>query len=405
MEITDAKATQVLDSRGNPTVHVELYHHNVSATAKVPSGASTGQYEAVELRDRQEAYQGKTVHHAVKHVNTTIRSAIQNRSFTDQEGFDETLLDLDGTDNKERLGANAILGCSMAYARLEAKVNGHQLYEELTSAPRLPTPYANILNGGDHAGNNLAIQEFMIAPVGADTFTEATQIIAETYHVLKNILRETYGAEATNVGDEGGFAPPLETSKEALDLIMQAVEQAGYVDQVKIAIDAAANEFYDAETELYAVDGDEKTTEELTEYYQELIEAYPVASLEDPFNDDDFEAYASLLDAVNTCQIVGDDLTVTNPARVDKAIDMKSANALLLKVNQIGTVSEARRAAELAMEAGWNVMVSHRSGETEDAFIADFAVGIGATQAKIGAPCRGERTAKYNRFLLIENGL
>jgi enolase len=400
-KITDVHATEILDSRGNPTVQVTLSNESADATAKVPSGASTGRYEAHELRDNDaDRYRGKGVQRAITNVNTTIRQHIVETNPSSQAVFDQTLNELDGTNTKSELGANAILGCSMAYARLTAKTNGEPLHATLGDNNRLPTPYANIINGGDHAGNDLALQEFMITPITAATPVEATRIIAETYHELHDHIAATYGAQHTGVGDEGGFAPPVSDPEEAIELITTAAKQVGHADSVGLAVDAAANEFHDESTDTYHVDGKSLSTDELTEYYTDLINDHPIISLEDPFHDDDFEAFASLLDAVHgQARIVGDDLTVSNPERVETAVELQSADELLLKVNQIGSVTEAKRAASIAHSAGWDVMVSHRSGETSDPFIIDLAIGIGAKHVKIGAPCRGERTAKYNRLL------
>lgn len=404
-EITGVTATEILDSRGNPTVQVTMHNDDATVTAKVPSGASTGQHEAHELRDHDEnRYHGRGVQNAVRNVNTVINNHVANTDHSTQEAFDTTLIDLDGTDTKSRLGANAILACSMAFARLRATTQRIELYEAFTEDRyQTPTPYCNILNGGDHAGNDLTIQEFMITPTTVQRFDEATRIIVETYHELKDLITATYGSQHTAVGDEGGFAPPVNGSEEALKCIERAAKQAGHSDDIQVAIDAAALEFYNAETDTYTLQGSEFTREDLHNHYTDLIEAHDIVSLEDPFHDDAFDDFTALLnDVEDTCQIVGDDLTVSNPSRVETAVEQQSANALLLKVNQIGTVTEARRAAEIAQSSGWNVMVSHRSGETADAFIADFAVGIGAEQIKIGAPCRSDRTSKYNRLLEIQ---
>jgi len=402
-KITDVTATEILDSRGNPTVQVTLSSDAATATAKVPSGASTGKYEAHELRDHnRNRYRGKGVQQAVDNVKTTIRERILQTDPATQEAFDQHLLDLDVTTNKSELGANTLLGCSMAYARLTAKVENKQLYEVLGEKSMLPTPYANILNGGDHAGNDLSLQEFMITPIAVNDVKEATRIIAETYHALNDLIAQRYGSQHTGVGDEGGFAPPISDPEEAVDLIEDAAQRSGHSDTIRLAVDAAANEFYDADEDAYTVNNTKMSTTELRHYYEDLIEDHPIISLEDPFHDDDFEAFARLLDAVrDDARIVGDDLTVSNPERVETAISLDSADELLLKVNQIGTVTEAIRAARLAHDAGWDVMVSHRSGETSDPFIIDLAIGIGAKHVKIGAPCRGERTAKYNRLLTV----
>ena len=400
--IKDADAVQILDSRGNPTVRVILSSEQYKATANVPSGASTGSHEAHELRDGDEPYDGKGVQDACENVRTVVREAVVGKAYTSVEEFDNALIVLDGTEHKSNLGANAILGCSIAFCRLLAKSQGQHPHALFGKNVELPTPYCNIINGGVHAGNEITIQEFMVVPHGFDTFATKTQAVAEIYAELKQLITKRYGSDAVGVGDEGGFAPPLKKTRDALNLIMQAVQKRGYGGKVALAIDAAASEFYN--DGVYDVDGTHMEPEELLTYYEALIEEYPIISLEDPFHEDDFSRYAALLDSIGeSCQIVGDDLTVTNVERVQQAIDKGSANSLLLKVNQIGSVSESIEAAQLAMENGWTVMVSHRSGETEDPFIMDLAIGIGATQVKIGAPCRGERTAKYNRLLEIEH--
>lgn len=401
--IQDVDALQILDSRGNPTVRVRLSTQNHTATANVPSGASTGTHEAHELRDNGEAYNGKGVSKACQNVRTTIKKAVRGRKYSSQKQFDQALLNIDGTKNKENLGANAILGCSMAFSKLHAKEQGLHTHSVFGENTETPTPYCNIINGGDHAGNQLTMQEFMIVPQGFQTFHGKTRAVTEIYHELKNIIKEKYGADATSIGDEGGFAPPIQNARDALDLIQKAIRNKAYTDQVKLAMDPAATEFYDEE-KGYDVDGTWMTPDELLTYYEALIEDYPIISLEDPFHEEDFERFAQLRSSVkDTCQIVGDDLTVSNIERIEIAANHNSMNSLLLKVNQIGTVTEAIKAAKFAQNQGWTVMVSHRSGETEDPFIMDLAVGIGATQVKIGAPARGERTAKYNRLLEIEH--
>ncbi len=399
----------MLDSRGNPTVEVEAWFNHIRATAIVPSGASTGKYEALELRDGKKDYGGKSVLKAVDHVNTTIAKRLVGMEFLDQKAIDEFLISLDGTKNKGKLGANAILGVSMAVARLAAKVRHEELYVYLGELAgtgkknfRMPIPFANIINGGKHAGSSLKIQEFMIAPVGARTFAQAAQMCAETYHVLKGLVEEKYGKSATNVGDEGGFAPQLSTPEEALELITAAIKKAGYRGRIKIAIDAAASEFY--ANGLYTLDRP-YTPQELVEYWVRLLKQYPIISLEDPFDQDDVDSFARLTAIAGKMKviIIGDDLLVSNPERIQAAIDKRLCTGLLLKVNQIGTVTEAISAAKLAQLAGWIVMVSHRSGETEDTFIADLAVALGCGKIKIGAPCRTDRVCKYNRLLRIQD--
>lgn len=414
--IQNIHARQILDSRGNPTIEVEMVSQRGTVRASDPSGASTGAHEAMELRDKARAFHGKGVLRAVQSVNKIIRPALLGK-IPDQTSVDNTLLFLDHTQNKSRLGANALLGVSMAACRLAALEKNKLLYEHIASLaqarPLLPVPFANILNGGRHAAGGLAIQELMIAPIGARTFAQATQMIVETYDELKALIAHRYGKQWTLVGDEGGFAPPIKDVFEALNLLEEAVHRAGYKKSVKIAIDAAASEFYNAKTRKYMV-GREMNAEKLTNYYWTLLEDYPIISLEDPFAEDDFDSWKNFMQHVHDkkikklqqpFQIVGDDLLVTNIKRIEIALEKGLCNALLLKVNQIGTVTEAISAAKVAMHYGWNVMVSHRSGETEDSFIADLAVGLGCGQIKLGAPCRGERTAKYNQLLRIEEAL
>jgi enolase len=410
MKITKIFARQVLDSRGNPTIEVEAYFNAVKAIAIVPSGASTGKYEALELRDGKKDYLGKAVTKAVDNVNNIIAKKLVGMEFLDQAAVDNALIVLDGTPNKSKLGANAILGVSMAVCRLAAKIKQKKLYEYIAEISgtelkkySIPVPFANVINGGKHAGSSLKIQEFMITPVHAKNFKEAARMTAETYHVLKKIVEEKYGKGATNVGDEGGFAPQLTTPEQALDLLVQAIKKAGYSGKVKISIDAAASEFYDEASQCYVMDKP-YTKDEMVEYYLRLLKNYPIATLEDPFDQDDFESWAKLTEKASKLKIriIGDDLTVTNTARIQTAIDKKLCTALLLKINQIGTITEAINAAKAAYSAGWIVMVSHRSGETEDTFIADLAVGLGCGHIKLGAPCRTERVAKYNQLLRIE---
>ncbi len=431
LKITKLIARQVLDSRGNPTIEVEAYFNTIKASAIVPSGASTGKYEALELRDGKKEYLGKSVMKAVNNVNTIIAKKLVGMEFLNQRNIDEAMIALDGTKNKSKLGANAILGVSMAVCRLAALIKQKQLYEYvgelahedskalLSSLPianliydkrstnpsriySIPVPFANVINGGKHAGSNLKIQEFMIAPVGAKTFSDAVRMTAEVYHILKKLVEEKYGKAATNVGDEGGFAPQLTTPEQALDLLVEAIKKAGYKGKVKISIDAAASEFYDEATGNYVMDKPYSKTE-MIEYYARLLKTYPIATLEDPFDQDDFDSWAKLTEKASKLKvpIIGDDLLVSNTERIKMAIDKKLCSALLLKVNQIGTVTEAIDAAKMAHGAGWIVMVSHRSGETEDTFIADLAVGLGAGHIKLGAPCRSERVAKYNQLLRL----
>lgn len=405
MKITSVSAMEILDSRGNPTVLAKVTAGSANGVAATPSGASTGSFEAAELRDGGKRYLGKGVQNAVANVNTTIAKAIVGMEVENQEEIDKKMIELDGTENKSRLGGNAIVAVSMAVLRCAANSKGKELYEHL-NGKLLPTPMLNILNGGKHAGGKLAIQEFMIMPKGAKNFSEMLQFSVETYHVLGKRLVKKYGVSAKNVGDEGGFAPQMNSGDEALDEIVGAIEEAGYSREIKIAMDAAASSFYDEKTKKYLIDGKNINANALCDYYVNLTKSYPIISIEDPFFEDEFDAFAELTAKIGSkIQIVGDDLVVTNPKRIATAIQKKSMNALLLKVNQIGTVTEAKQAAKMCKDKKMGVVVSHRSGETEDSFIADFAVGIDAGQIKTGAPCRSERNAKYNRLLQIERNL
>lgn len=414
--ITKVVGRQIFDSRGNPTVEADVHTHKGMFRAMVPSGASTGIYEAVELRDGVKAdYMGKGVSKAVASVNEVIGPALIGKDPTQQKEIDEFMnTSLDGTDNKGKLGANAILAVSIAVCKAGAAEKGVPLYQhiaDLAGNPKLalPVPAFNIINGGSHAGNSLAMQEFMILPVGASTFKEAMKMGSEVYHNLKSVIKGKYGQDACNVGDEGGFAPNIRSNKEGLQLVWDAVKAAGYEDKVQLGMDCAAAEFYkDGKYDLnFKSDTpDLKTGAELAELYKSFTKDFPVVSIEDPFDQDDWEAYAALTkDVGETVQIVGDDLLVTNPKRIATGIEKKACNALLLKVNQIGSVTESIQACNDSMDAGWGVMVSHRSGETEDTFIADLVVGFGTGQIKTGAPCRSERTAKYNQLLRIEEEL
>ncbi len=410
-KIENINAREVLDSRGNPTVEVDMRTKKYYARAIVPSGASTGIHEALELRDNNKRFFGKGVLKAVANAKLLGRELI-GVNCKRQNFIDKKLIKLDGTPNKSKYGANAILGLSMASCVLGADSSRMELYEyiaklfwneEYESHIKMPTPFSNVINGGKHAGNNLNIQEFMISPLFEKDFREKVRIISEIYHELGNIILKKYGRDAINVGDEGGFAPPLNNSKEALDLLEEAVDELGYKEKIRFAFDAAASDFYDKKKRTYLIDNKELGKEELMDYYLDLVDSYPIFSVEDPFDEDDFKSFSRIMEKLSkkNVQVVTDDLTVTNPKRIRKAIKMKSGNALLLKLNQIGTVSESLKAAKLAFKNDWNVMVSHRSGETEDTFIADLAVALGCGQIKIGAPCRGERTAKYNRLLRI----
>lgn len=399
-------ARQMLDSRGNPTVEVEIRTGKVSGTAIVPSGASTGMYEALELRDNGNDYGGKSVHKAVANVNERIFKKLQSVNVQKQKLIDKTLLSLDGTENKSNLGANAMLGVSLAAARTASVAKNQRLYQYLQSLSKekessLPVPFSNVINGGRHAGGNLKFQEFMIAPVHAHSFSDAARIVAEIYQLLKKELHDKYGASAANVGDEGGFAPPLKSPFEALELLQKAVEKAGYSKEAKLAMDVASSEFF--KNGQYEIEpGRKASAGELTDYYENLIKTYPIASIEDPFDQNDLPAWKEFMKRNPGLQVVGDDLLVTNVKRMALAKKNAACNALLLKVNQIGTLTEAMNAAATAKKWGWKVMVSHRSGETEDAFISHLAVALDCGQIKLGAPCRGERTAKYNELLRIE---
>mmetsp|Transcript_25441 Transcript_25441/g.35681 ORF Transcript_25441/g.35681 Transcript_25441/m.35681 type:complete len:435 (+) Transcript_25441:62-1366(+) len=419
MSIKSIHARQIFDSRGNPTVEVDLKTDKGVFRAAVPSGASTGVHEALELRDNDKSkYVGKGVSKAIDNVNNVIAPQLIGKNVLEQTAVDNLMLSIDGTDNKGKLGANAILAVSMAVCKAGAAEKGVPLYRHIAELAGnknllLPVPAFNVINGGSHAGNKLAMQEFMILPVGATSFTEAMRMGTEIYHNLKGIINQKYGQDATNVGDEGGFAPNIQSNKEGLELLKQAIAKAGYTDKVKIGMDVAASEFftengkYDLDFKTKNNDGSQvKTGEEMVNLYKEFVNEYPVVSIEDPFDQDDWEHYNKLTSDIGTnIQIVGDDLLVTNPKRIKTAIEKKACNALLLKVNQIGSVTESIEACKLAQGQGWGVMVSHRSGETEDTFIADLVVGLGTGQIKTGAPCRSERLAKYNQLLRIEEEL
>lgn len=398
---------EILDSRGNPTVEVELEYEGGMVRAAVPSGASTGQFEAVELRDGDKGrYQGKGVLKAVKAVNDIIAPELVGFDTVEQRSIDAAMMDLDGTENKGKLGANAILGVSLAAAKASAEDAGLELFEYLggPNAHVLPVPMMNILNGGSHADSNVDIQEFMIAPIGAETFAEALRMGAEVYHCLKSVLKDK--GLATGLGDEGGFAPNLESNAEALDLILVAIEKAGYKPgkDVALALDVASSEFY--ENGKYNFEGEARDAAYLEKYYEELIDKYPIVSIEDPLNEEAWEDWQKLTAAIgDKVQLVGDDLFVTNPERLERGIKEGVANALLVKVNQIGSLTETLEAIEMAHRAGFHTMTSHRSGETEDTTIAHLAVASNAGQIKTGAPARSERVAKYNELLRIEDML
>lgn len=417
--ILDVKAREILDSRGNPTVEAEIIcEAGIAGRASVPSGASTGKFEALELRDRDEKdrYDGKGVNKAVANVNVDIKDIVAGHSVTEQMHLDRMMIAYDGTENKSRLGANAMLSVSMASARAGAEMSGLPLFQYLggTYAHILPVPMMNIINGGAHTTSALDFQEFMIMPVGACCFREALRMGTEVYHVLRKLLLED--GHVTAVGDEGGFAPNLKNAEEALDYLMRAVERAGYQpgEDVTFAMDAAASELYNDETGKYIFDGEGRlkgspvvrSADEMIAYYKKLTEKYPLRSIEDGLDEEDWEGWVHMTRELgNRVQLVGDDLFVTNSARLQRGIQMGAANAILIKVNQIGTVSEAMKAIETAKRAGYKVIVSHRSGETEDSFIADLAVGVNAGQIKTGAPCRSDRVVKYNQLLRIEDML
>jgi enolase len=410
--ITEVYAREVLDSRGNPTVEVEVYTQSGAfGRALVPSGASTGEYEAVELRDGdKERYLGKGVQKAVDHVNEVIAEAIIGYDVTEQVLIDKVLIELDGTENKGKLGANAILGVSMAVARAAADLLGLELYQYLGgfNAKQLPTPMMNIVNGGEHADNNVDIQEFMIMPVGAPTFKEALRMGAEIFHNLKAVLKSK--GLNTAVGDEGGFAPNLGSNEEALQTIIEAIKKAGYKpgEEVMLAMDAASSEFYNKEDGKYHLSGEGvvKTSEEMVDWYEELVSKYPIISIEDGLDENDWEGHKLLTDRLGKkVQLVGDDLFVTNTKKLAQGIEKGIANSILIKVNQIGTLTETFDAIEMAKRAGYTAVVSHRSGETEDTTIADIAVATNAGQIKTGAPSRTDRVAKYNQLLRIEDQL
>ena len=401
-------AREILDSRGNPTVEVELALEDGSfARAAVPSGASTGAFEAVERRDGDKArYLGKGVAEAVTAVTEVIAPEILGLDAADQRHLDATLIELDGTPNKGKLGANAILGVSLAAARASAESADLSLFRYIggPNAHVLPVPMMNILNGGSHADSNVDIQEFMIAPIGAGTFKEALRWGAEVYHNLKSVLKDR--GLATGLGDEGGFAPNLDSNRAALDLILEAIAKAGFTPgtDIALALDVASTEFFS--DGAYAFEGGAKTPDELIAYYRQLVADYPLVSIEDPLSEDEWESWAQLVSEVgDKVQIVGDDLFVTNPERLAKGIELKAANSLLVKVNQIGSLTETLDAVTLAQRNGFTAMVSHRSGETEDTTIADLSVAVNAGQIKTGAPARGERINKYNQLLRIEDEL
>merc|ERR1711970_1617450 len=426
--INAIKARQIFDSRGNPTVEVDLTTNLGTFRAAVPSGASTGIYEALELRDGVKTeYHGKGVQKAIANVNEKLAPLFVGKdlNIADQSAMDKLMLDLDGTPAKSQLGANAILAVSLALSKAAAAHQGIPLYRHLANLAGnnhekmlMPIPVFNVINGGSHAGNKLAMQEFMLFPFCADSFSEAMRMGSETYHHLKALTKKKFGQDATNVGDEGGFAPNILVNSDALDLIVEAIKVAGYTGKIGIAMDVAASEFWKADVNKYDLDfknsdaGDVSDKDryvsptELADIYCDFIKNYPIVSIEDPFDQDDWEGYVHFTERVGKdTQVVGDDLLVTNPTRIQTGIDKKACNALLLKVNQIGTLTESIQAAKMSLKEGWGVMVSHRSGETEDSFIADLVVGLQTGQIKTGAPCRSERLSKYNQLLRIEEDL
>jgi len=419
--ITGVKAREILDSRGNPTVEVDMMTDQGLFTASVPSGASTGAYEAYELRDGGSRYMGKGCLQAVANVNDIIAPMIMGMDPTQQTEIDNMMIDKDGTPNKEKLGANAILGVSLALSKAGAAAKGVPLYQHYADLAgngekfQLPTPCFNVINGGSHAGNRLAFQEYFVIPTGAASFSEAMQMGCEVYHNLAKIIKAKYGGDATLIGDEGGFAPPCD-QRSGVELIMEAISKAGYEGKCTVGLDVAASEFkvkgedkYDLDFKTSGADKDESLTisgAELGAFYQELAADFPIVTIEDPFDEDDWSTWSAFTgDVGGKYQVVGDDLTVTNPIKIQKAVDEKSCNCLLLKVNQIGSITESIAAVKLAKQNGWGVMTSHRSGETEDSYIADLAVGLCTGQIKTGAPCRSERLAKYNQLLRIEEEL
>ena len=408
--ITNVQARQILDSRGNPTVEVDVYlEDGTLGRASVPSGASTGANEAVELRDGdKKVYGGKGVLKAVENVNDTIAPELIDLDATEQVAIDELMIALDGTDTKAKLGANAILGVSLAVAKAAARGLGLPLYRYIggTSARQLPVPMMNIMNGGKHADSNVDMQEFMAMPVGAKSFAEALQMGTDVYHALKGVLKAR--GLATAVGDEGGFAPNLPSNEEAIKVILEAIDKAGYKsgEQIMIAMDPAASEFYDNGSYVLKGEGRTLSGDQMVDYYADLVEKYPIISIEDGLAEDDWATWRKLTERIgHKVQLVGDDLFVTNTKFLQKGIDSQTANSILVKVNQIGTLTETLAAIELAKEAGYTAVVSHRSGETEDATIADIVVATNAGQIKTGAPARTDRVAKYNQLLRIEESL
>ena len=408
-KITKVSGREILDSRGNPTVEATVYSDDIWEKAAVPSGASTGTHEALELRDGDpKRYAGLGVLKALRNIGEVIAPKLIGLDPRLQSNIDHAMIDLDGTPNKSRLGANATLAVSLAVSKLAARLEGKSLYDYLSNGNgrTLPVPAMNVINGGKHAGTGLKVQEFMVLPAGALSFTEALRAGSEVYHTLKRIIESKHGRQAINVGDEGGFAPPLNRTLEALEVLSQAISEAGYSagKDVFLGFDAASSEF--CRNGMYEIDGKKLSPEELAEFYEQLAKSFPIRYIEDPFEQEDFEHTAQFTRKVgHWVQVVGDDIFVTNVTRLKKGIDAGAANALLLKVNQIGTLTEAVDAAKLALANHYRVVVSHRSGETVDTTISDLAVALNCGQIKAGAPCRGERIVKYNRLLAIEKEL
>jgi enolase len=404
--VRGVKAREILDSRGNPTVEVDVFTQVGFGRASVPSGASTGTYEAVELRDGGSRFHGKGVLKACRNVDVVLAPAVVGMDSRNLAEIDKKMIALDGTDNKSRLGANAILGVSLAVAKAAADTAELPLFRYLNpDSCLLPVPLMNIINGGKHAGSSLAIQEFMVVPVGAKSLKDALRIGSEVYMELKKILKESYGPSAINVGDEGGFAPPIPDSRTAFGSLIKAIEGAGYTENdVKIAIDSAASSFYG--NGKYSLDGETLMPDALLSFYEKLVDEYPIVSIEDPFEEDDYSSFVAITKSLGKkVQIIGDDIFVTNIKRFAKGAAMGAANSLLLKVNQIGTLTEAIEVAKYAFSKGYTVVVSHRSGETEDCYIADLSVALNTGQIKAGAPARGERISKYNQLIRIEEML
>ncbi|MEM2193538.1 MAG: phosphopyruvate hydratase [Candidatus Methanomethylicia archaeon] len=409
--ISRVRGREILDSRGNPTVEAEVILESGDVgVASVPSGASTGKFEAFELRDGdKKRFNGRGVLIAVRNINNVISKALIGRDSLNQEEIDKVMIELDGTERKEKLGGNAILAVSLANIKAAAIYRRIPLYRYIEDREEyiIPVPLMNIINGGKHAGNKLSIQEFMIIPYGVENFMEALRLGVETYYKLKSILKDKYGSSAVNVGDEGGFTPQIDNTREALSLLVEAINASGYTEkEIALGIDAAASSFYDDENHKYRIDGLMLTGNELIDYYSMLINEFPIVSVEDPFHEEDYDSFKEFTEKFrNKIQIVGDDIFVTNKKRLEIGIEKGIANTLLFKVNQIGTVTEAFETMKIAIMNNYRVIVSHRSGETEDNYIADIAVGKSVGQIKTGAPCRGERIAKYNRLIRINEEL